>query len=292
MELRQLAHFVAIAEQKHFTRAASQVHIAQSSLSGSIRSLERELGSALLIRNSRRVELTEAGRALLPSARRALLAAEDGQAAVDAVRGLVRGRLALGAIQLLSVLDLPALLAEFHRQYPGIVLSVRHGSVDALIEAIASGELDLAVVDRPIDPRTAHIQALGSESLVLAVASDDPLAGRRRVALTDLWDRDFIEFRSDSTLRARIDAACAGAGLVRRSCCEIDDMAELVKLVGAKLGVALLPPGPLHGAAGVVGIEIDPLIRRDLVLATPADRPGSPAAQAFLRLLGGDSTPR
>lgn len=71
---------------------------------------------------------------------------------------------------------------------------------------------------------------------------------------------------------------------------EIDDMAELVQLVGAGLGVALLPPGPLHGVSGVVGLETDPVLGRDLVLATPADRPESPAAQAFLRLIGRNLT--
>ena len=82
MELRQLTHFVAVAEANHFTRAAARVHLTQSSLSSSIRALERELGTDLFVRSTRRVELTDAGRALLPAARRAVSAAEDGLDAV------------------------------------------------------------------------------------------------------------------------------------------------------------------------------------------------------------------
>ena len=103
MELRQLTHFLAVAEANHFTRAATRVHLTQSSLSSSIRALERELGTDLFVRSTRRVELTEAGRALLPAARRAVSAAEDGLDAVAGVRGLVRGQLAIGVIQQPSV---------------------------------------------------------------------------------------------------------------------------------------------------------------------------------------------
>jgi DNA-binding transcriptional LysR family regulator len=117
MELRQLGHFLAVAEERHFTRAAKRVHLTQSSLSSSIRSLERELGSELFVRSTRQVELTETGRALIPAARRAVVASEEARDAVAAVRGLVRGQLAIGAIQLRE-LNLPALLARYHRRHP------------------------------------------------------------------------------------------------------------------------------------------------------------------------------
>ncbi len=285
MELRQLVHFLAVAEEKHFTKAAARLHLSQPSLSASIRSLEKELNSILLIRNSRRVEFTEAGRAFLPSARRALLAVEDGHAAVDAVQGVLRGTFAIGCIQFLGVLDLPSLLVEYHRKFPGIKISVVHDSVDSLIESIGSGMLDMAIVDRPMDPRTAQMQSLGSETLVLAVSAEDPLAQQNSVDLEQLQERNFVEFRADSSLRARLDAVYAAEGLHRRICCEIDDISELVQLVGKGMGVALLPPGPIELSKNVIGIQIEPAITRDLVLATPSDRPSSPSAKAFLQLL-------
>lgn len=285
MELRQLAHFLAIAEERHFTRAAARVHLAQSSLSASIGTLEREVGSRLLLRNNRRVELTETGEALLPAARRALVAAADGQAAIDAVRGLLRGRLSIGVIQFLSVLDVPALLTHYHRLYPDIILSVRHDSVDALMQSMLDGDLDLVIVDHPLDIRSVHTCPLGTESLMLAVADDDPLATRAKVSLTEIADRAFVEFRADSTLRARIDIAFGMAGLTRQICCEIDNITELVQLVSHGLGVALLPSAPILAAERVTAIDVDPEIGRELILATPADRPPAPAAAMFIKVL-------
>ena len=101
------------------------MHLTESSLSSSIRALEHELGGDLFVRSTRQVELTESGRALLGLVRRAVDAAEEARDAVAAVRGLVRGRLAIGAIQTVSPLDLPALLARLHRRHPAVELRVR-----------------------------------------------------------------------------------------------------------------------------------------------------------------------
>ena len=152
MELRQLGHFLAVAEERHFTRAAKRVHLTQSSLSSSIRSLERELGSELFVRSTRQVELTETGRALIPAARRAVAASEEARDAVAGVRGLVRGQLTIGAIQVRE-LNIPALLARYHRRHPAVTLRLRHDSVTSLVHSTADGELDLAIVDLPLGRR-------------------------------------------------------------------------------------------------------------------------------------------
>ena len=210
MELRQLSHFVAVAEERHFTRAAARVHLTQSSLSSSVRALERELGSDLFVRSTRQVELTEAGRALLPAARRAIAAAEDARDAVAAVRGLVRGHLAIGAIQTLGQVNLPGLLARFHRTHPAVTLRLHHVGAPELVRRTADGEIDLAIVDPPLGPQGDRVRAttIATESLQLAVAADGPLAHRSRVRLSDLADHEFIEYRPDSALRASIDRAC------------------------------------------------------------------------------------
>ena len=201
MELRQLAHFLAVAEERHFTRAAQRVHLTQSSLSSSIRLLERELGSELFVRSTRHVELTEAGRALTPAARRAVAASEDAKDAVAGVRGLVRGQLTIGAIQLRGRLDIPGLLARYHRRHPAVKLRLRHDSVTSLVRRTADGELELAIVDVPLGPQAGRVraQALETEALLLAVAADGPLATRRRVRLAELSDHAFVEYRADSS---------------------------------------------------------------------------------------------
>ncbi|POM22803.1 HTH-type transcriptional regulator GltC [Actinomadura rubteroloni] len=288
MELRQLGHFVAVAEERHFTRAARRVHLVQSSLSSSLRALERELGAELLVRNSRRVELTEAGRALLPAARRALAAARDGRDAVDAVRGLLRGHLAIGAIQSFGAIDPLALIARYHRAYPGVTLRLRTASVDALAAAVADGELDVAFLGLPMRARPLRLVPVATESVVLAVPADDPLAEETVVDLAGLGDREFVEFRADSALRALIDRRCAEIGLHRRASCEVDLIPDLVDLIAEGLGIALVPRSALRRAGPrVVAVGVEPEIPFELAVATAADRPPAPATAAFLAMLPG-----
>jgi len=290
MELRQLTHFLAVADAQHFTRAASQVHLTQSSLSSSIRALERELGTDLFVRSTRRVELTAAGRALLPAARRAVSAAEDGLDAVAGVRGLLRGQLAIGVIQTQTVgpVNVPALLARYHRRHPAVTLRLHHAGVPSLVHQTADGALELAIVDLPLGPQASRVSArpIGRESLLLAVAEHDPLSARQRVRLIDLSDRDFVEYRPDSSLRTSIDDACRAVGLERRIACEVDTIADLVELVALGLGVSLLPPAAIRMAGGrAIGLATEPSIPRELMLVTPLERKCSPAARAFLDLL-------
>ncbi len=291
MELRQLEHFLAVAEERHFTRAAARVHLTQSSLSSSVRALERELGSDLFVRSTRQVELTEAGRALLPAATRTVAAAEDGRDAVAAVRGLVRGHLAIGAIQSLGRVNLPGLLARFHRRHPAVTLRIYHVGAPELVRCTADGEVDLAIVDLPLGPQGNRVRArtIETEALQLAVAADDPMARRSRVRLSGLDDREFVEYRSDSALRASIDRACHAVGLHRRIACEVDALPHLLELVTLGIGVSLLPPAAIRMTAGrAIGVATDPPIPRELVLVTPLDREPSPAGAAFLRLLEDD----
>lgn len=293
MELRQLSHFLAVAEERHFTRAAARVHLTQSSLSSSVRALERELDSDLFVRSTRQVELTEAGRALLPAARRTVVAAEDARDAVAAVRGLVRGHLAIGAIQSLGQVNLPGLVARFHRRHPAVTLRLHHLGAPELVRRTADGEIDLAIVDLPLGPQGSRVRAqtIATESLELAVAADDPIAHRSRVRLSDLADREFIEYRPDSALRASIDRACHAVGLRRHVACEVDALPDLVELVAIGIGVSLLPPVAIRMTGGrTLGITTDPPIPRELVLVTPLDREPSPAGTAFLQLLRHDPT--
>lgn len=289
MELRQLEYFMAVADELHFTRAASRVHVVQSTLSSSIAALERELGDALFVRDNRRVALTQAGRALLPAARRAVEAAEEGRDAVAGVRGVLRGQLSVGAIQTLGCIDLAALLAEFHRQHPGVAIRLTHAAASDLARSAGEAEVDIAFVDGPVDRSRLVVVDLGVDDLVLAVARDDPLARRRSVRLGDqaLRERDFVEYRADSALRAQIDAACAAAGLARRVSCESSTMQYLVDLVQHGLGVAVVPPMAIRDVADrITAVPITPPLRRTLYAVVASGRPPSASTTSLLDLLG------
>ena len=155
----------------------------------------------------------------------------------------------------------------------------------------ADGEIDLAIVDLPLGPQGNRVRAhtIATESLQLAVAADDPVARRSRVRLSDLANREFIEYRPGSALRASIDRACHAVGLRRHVVCEVDALADLVELVALGLGVSLLPPAAIRLAGGrAIGIATEPAIPRELVLVTPREREPSPAGAAFLQLLEHD----
>ena len=174
MELRQLAHFLAVAETSHFTRAASRVHLTQSSLSSSIRSLERELGSDLFVRSTRRVELTDAGRALLPAARRTVAAAEDGltpsRESVDCAADTSRSESSKRRPSVPSTYPhcWLAITADIQRSPSGCTTPAWHHCTPH-----RRWRLELAIVDLPLGPRANRVTArrIGTESLLLGVRS-------------------------------------------------------------------------------------------------------------------------
>lgn len=242
VELRQLEHFVAVAEDCHFTRAAKRLHIAQSGLSASIRSLERELGAPLFLRSTRQVRLTPEGQALLVEARKTLSASDAAKDAVAAVQGLLRGTLAVGSLQCLHAIHVPGLLADFLQGHPRLEVSLRHGGSGELIDLVRGGGLDIAFVSRP--PRTPEevvLSPLDREPLVLACALDHRFADCDEVKLPDLSDERFVDFPPDWGTRDLADRVLAEAGVDRHVALQASDVHSLLDLVSFGLGVALVP---------------------------------------------------
>lgn len=288
MELRQLEHFVAAAEERHFTRAAQRLHIVQSGLSASIRALERELGASLFVRSTRRVELTQAGLALLPEARRALAAATAAADAVAAVQGLVRGTLAVGTMQILPpAVDLLAVLGRFHAQYPGVELRLRQAGTGTLLGEVAAGAIDLALVapvGRP--PAGLVVRRLAGDPLLAACAPEHPLAGREEVALAELAAEPFVDFQPDWGLRMLVDRQLAAAGLDRHTALEVNDVPTLLELVAHGLGVALVPEVVTRHPAQVRYVRLRPPVPTfEVAVATVGDPPASQAARVLLAML-------
>src|SRR5260370_3492425 len=147
MHILQSALFIAAAKEQHVTRGAKRANIVQSGLSVAIRAVEEELGTLLFVRNTRRVELSEAGRIFLPEARRIVLATRAARDAVLAVRGGLAGRLSIGTIQNLHLfLDLPLLLHEFHKHHRKVELAVREGASNLLVDTLHIGPMELAFI--------------------------------------------------------------------------------------------------------------------------------------------------
>ncbi|MEV1022628.1 LysR family transcriptional regulator [Streptomyces sp. NPDC050264] len=284
MEIRQLRHFVAVVNEGSFTAAARSELIVQSALSTSVRNLERELGAELFDRSGRRVVLTEAGRALLPQARQLLAGAAAAKEAVARVSGLGAGRVAIGTIQTLTCIDLAAELAAFHREWPGIQVSVREAPVAELLDGLRAGELDLAFLAPDARQLPDGLASFGiwREDLVLVTAPGHPLARAGRTLIKDLADEPFVDFRAGTGLETAVRRLAAHCGLERRITCDVTQIGLLVELVRAGIGVAIVPRR-IGEAAGLPCVTIrQPEPGRAIVLAGRAPRPRNPAAEALL----------
>ena len=283
VQIGQLRCFLAVADQRHFTRAARDLGLAQPSVSAQVRGLEADLGTELFHRMKGNLTLTPAGEALLPFARRILADVDAARSEVSDVGGLARGRIAIGATPSLAATLVPPVLARFHTAHPGIELAIREaGSVD-LVTALEEGSVDIALVILPVRHDVLETQPLLREELVVAVARSHPLAKRRTVAMTDLRDVPLVMFREGYDLRSATEAACRAAGFAPVFAVEGGEMDGVLALTAAGLGAAIVPslvvrPG---GALRAVRIERSALTRT-VGVAHRRDRRLSRAAQELI----------
>jgi DNA-binding transcriptional LysR family regulator len=283
MELRQLEYFVAVAEEANFTRAAQRVHVAQPAVSAQIARLERELGQPLLDRARRQVRLTAAGEAVLPYARAALAAVADARTAVDELTDLVRGSVSIGTVTSHNV-DMPALLAAFHRAHPAVEITLSTADSDALVDGVRAGRLDLVIASVGADevPAGLAIEVTTDQAIDAAVHLGDPWSRRRSVPLAALAERTLIALPAGTGIRRRLDEAFTAAGLTPRVAFEASTPQELADLAARGLGVAVVPESLARNRADLHAVAITPQLRGRLVLAWRAGGPVSPAARALI----------
>ena len=290
MELRHLTTFVAVAEESSFTRAAQRLHLVQSAVSAGVRSLERELGVALFERTTHRVTLTEAGLALLPEARATLAAAGAAREAVEQVTGGLRGTVALGILQAsaMRAVSVPAVLAAFRTEHPGVVVEVRHaGGTSETAELLREGRLDLAFL--ALSARRAPgltLTPLSREPVLLAVPPGHRLSGRTSVDLATLADETFVELPMGWGTRIVSDRAFAAAGVTRTVAYEVNDTPTLVEFVRYGLAVALLPRSIVDSAPDLEAVPLRrPVPQFETAIAVASDRRLSAATHALLSVI-------
>ena len=244
MELRQLEHFVAVAEEQSFTRAARRVNIVQSGLSMSIRTLERELGARLFVRTPKRVGLTSAGRTLLPAAKKVLADVRRATEAVDETQRLLRGTLLVGSAPALpAAFDLPTLLGRFCRAYPKVRIEVRQAAAAAVLRDVRTGAVDVGFVATPghVAPKGVRIVPVAQSAMTFACGLRHRLAKRSSVTLSEIAGERFIEFNTEWTIRNIVDRLFSHGGLQRDIAMVVNDVHLLLGFVEHALGVALVP---------------------------------------------------
>ncbi len=297
VDLKQLEHFVAAAEEQHFTRAARKMNIVQSGLSTSIRALEQEMGAPLFVRTTRRVELTVAGRVLYQKALGIIEGVKEARRAVAAINGLERGSLAIGTCGSLNAFfDLPLLLGEFHALHPAVEIKLCHGTATKLMDKVKEGGVDLAFLPLYEKNRDIVSMPIASDTLVVVHPEGHRLEGRSGLSLENLAEELFVDFQPDKGTRRIVDRAFAAVHVSRKTVLEVGDVQVLLDLVARGFGIALVPHAFARARAAVVkapklGIAAlkKPGIRWDLVAAC-SGREGAaqlrnPAVAAFTKLL-------
>ncbi|MFD4138529.1 LysR family transcriptional regulator [Streptomyces sp. NPDC058572] len=290
MQLQQLAYFVAVAETRHFTRAAERVHVSQPSLSQQIRALEKELGADLFARARGNIALTDAGEALLPLARRILADADTARHEVQELAQLRRGRVRLGATPSLCTGLLPEVLRDFHALHPGIRLLIEEGGSHDLVRELARGSLDLALVVLPLpspSPALTTVELLQEDLVVVtSPASKEP---RRPVRIADLQGEPLVMFRHGYDLRELTVAACRAAGFEPSFTVEGGEMDAVLGFVRAGLGAAVVPSMVAARAGGELRVTplARPGLRRTIALAHRSDVAPPRAARELQHVLLG-----
>jgi len=288
MELRQLRYLVALADERHFTRAAAREHIAQPALSQQIRRLEQEVGLALVERTTRRVTVTEAGQTLVARARRILSEVDSANAEMQALAGVRTGHVMVGTMHTMGPVDVTVALAVFHQRHPRVELTVREQSSEELAEMLRDDGLDLAFlsVTERMESHGLGLHQLVSEELVVVLPRDHRLAARGTLRMAELAGEHFISYREGARLRELLTFAARHAGFEPQIKLESNESERIKRLVARDMGVAILPRSDAErpGTDLAMAALTEPALRRDITLAWRESRRLAPAAAEFLAL--------
>lgn len=270
-ELRQLRHFVAVAQHLHFGRAAATLHMSQPPLSRSIQDLEARLGATLLARSRRKVALTPEGARFLEEAQRVLAQLERAVLEVGSMAAGAGGRLRLGFVSLADFGVLPGLLKAYKAAHPGVALALREMLSPEQAAALSAGELDFGLLLPPVAGDLEHL-VVQRERFVVALPARHALArARGRIAMRQLSGEAFVMAPRDIApgLHDIVALLTARAGFSPRVAQEAIQMQTVVSLVSSGLGVAVVPSSVANlGRRGVAYREIaDAHQRLDLWLA-------------------------
>ena len=288
MELRHLRYFVAVAEELHFGRAAERLMIAQPPLSYQIKQLEVELGTRLFERTQRRVELTEAGRVFLGGAREVLARADLAVHAAQRAGSGQFGRLVVGFTNLALIELLPATLPEFRRRFVDVEVVLQLMRNGEQVTALREHRIDVGCLCPPVPDEGLQLETVLRCPLVAVLPQRHPLARDRRVSLARLSGEDFVFFRRQPQIgcAAQLLAICLRAGFEPRVVQEAEEVEAIMSMVGAGLGVSVLPAAVRKlRRAGVVLRPVEETVGTVELAVACREGEQSASVQNFLELV-------
>jgi DNA-binding transcriptional LysR family regulator len=285
MDIASLKAFLAVADAGSFSLAAERLFLTQPAISKRIASLESELDARLFDRIGRTVSLTEAGRALLPRARRILVDIEDSVRAISSLSGEVHGTLRFATSHHIGLHRLPPALKAFTLQYPDVRLDIRFMDSEAACVAVEHGELELAIVTLPPDPSpNLSLDPVWEDPLGIVVSHEHPLAGQRRMALSALLKHPAILPATGTYTRQIAEQAFSEAGASLDVALSTNYLETIRMLVSVGIGWSLLPLTMLDGQLRHIHVR-ELQLQRTLGVVAHRERTLSNAALALQKLL-------
>ncbi len=249
VQLHQVEGFLEVARRGSVSRAAEALFITQPTLTARLHGLERELGARLFLRTPRGMRLTEAGRAWVPFAERAMRALVDGRDVLDQVVSASAGHLMIASAPAVSTYLLPILLEKFVAAHPRVEVSVRTGHSEDIVALVLRDEVQVGL-GRAIQNPELELRPFHREELVLVCAPDHPFTKRRGITMAEVTDEKLIMFDRTSSYYEITHSAFLASGVKLRRFMELDSIEAAKKMVERGLGVALLP-------ATAVGREVE-----------------------------------
>ena len=240
MELAQLEAFLQVAHHRSFSRAAEALFLTQPSVTARIQSLEREIGERLFERTGRSVTLTDAGRAFMPHAQRALTAVQEGTDAIEAVRHGDVGSIRIGASDSIATYVLPGIFHKFRTARPRVHIHLSTGASEEVIERLLAGEIHVAITRLTQHPEMESVH-LYNDDLQLVVPPSHRFASKGRVTVAEAGRESFLFFERSTSYYALIHSMFLRVGVVPESVMELDSMETTKHMVEAGLGIAVLP---------------------------------------------------
>ena len=288
MDFDQIDTIIEIAKHNSFSRAAEHLYRTQPAISKQVRSLELELGQKLFHRTGKQVQLTSAGRILLEHCQQLAELRRQAKEALERMRHVPRGRLAVGANEATSLYVLPPVFAAFGARYPEVRLRIHRNFTRKLVERVLANTLDFAVVSLPVDEKDLAVLPLFRDELVVIVPPRHPLAGQRSVTVEQLADHPLIFPRTGRT-RALFERVFANRSLEPRVSLELASVEAIKEFVAVGLGVSLISRSfaaqeAINGTLRLIPLEGLKLVR-ELGLIYHRDKCICPVMEAFLKLV-------
>lgn len=285
MEIRQMRYVLQVAEEKHFSRAAEKLHIAQPSLSQQISKLEKDLGVQLFDRNMNPVELTYAGERFVESARSIIDKTEQLKMEMQDISKTKKGNLLIGSMPMTGAHIIPKLIPPFQEKYPGIAISFLEETSSDLEALTLKGLTDVSLLSLPLSETEFEWTPLLDEEICIALPPNHFLSDKLALMLEELSGEPFILLKKGQGLHTTALKLCNEAGFQPKVVFESSNIETVQSLVAAGLGAAFVPRLVVREGRSEVSphyVSLNPVAKRTLVLAYRKGRYLSRAAKAFI----------